>query len=283
MISRRGFISNAALTAVGLGILPTSTFAKRNKSKLKRFGFISNVLKNEFETGDWKVLLKKAADLGYTEYEGGIKGDDPHAFITYLNDIGMQYIAGGIGMTEDIDAVKPKFDELKDIGAKYVVTYWPWFVGAPFKLEDCKKSAPILNQLGKLAKQRDLGFCWHNHDKEFHKMENGELPYDYLMQHTEKDLVHVELDIYWVRKGGADPLEVLKKYPGRVKIMHVKDMADETSQDFACPGSGIIDFAPIFAEGKKQGVKHFFVERDNVQDGMACLTTSSEYLKNLKF
>jgi len=109
------------------------------------------------------------------------------------------------------------------------------------------------------------------------------LPIEYLMENTDEELVKLEMDIYWVKKGGADPLEVLKKYQGRVKIMHVKDMANEESQDFACPGSGIIDFAPIFAEGKKQGVKHYFVERDNVKNGMACLKTSSEYLKKLKF
>lgn len=283
MISRRKFIATASLATTSLSVLPINAIAKTNKSKLKRIGFISNVLKNEFEAGDWKEVLKQAAGLGYTEYEGGVKGDDPKAFISYLNEIGLKFIAGGIGMTDDMDLAKSKFDELKGLGGKYAVTYWPWFVGAPFKLEDCKKSAPILNQLGELARERGLEFCWHNHDKEFHKMDNGQLPFDYLMEKTDDELVKVEMDIYWVKKGGADPIEILQKYPGRVKIMHVKDMADEKNQDFICPGSGIIDFAPIFAEGKKQDIKHYFVERDNVKDGMACLRLSSEYLKKLKF
>jgi len=283
MISRRKFLAQSALGASALGLLPFEAFAKTQKSKLQDFGFISNILKNEFETGDWKTVLKLAANMGYTEYEGGVKGDNPTAFVAYLKDIGLKFVAGGLGMTDDYDKSNMKFEELKSVGASYAVTYWPWFVGAPFKLEDCQKSAPILNKLGELARQQGLGFCWHNHDKEFHAMENGQLPIDYLMENTDPELVKLEMDIYWVKKGGADPLGVMQKYNGRVKIMHVKDMAPGAQQDFECAGAGIIDFAPIFAEGKKQGIKHYFVERDKVQDGMACLEVSAKYLKKLRF
>lgn len=113
-------------------------------------------------------------------------------------------------------------------------------------------------------------------------MEEG-LPFDYLMANTDENLVQCEMDIYWVKKGGGDPLDVLKQYAGRIPVLHVKDMAAGEEQDFACPGSGIIDFGPIFAEATRQGIQHYFVERDNVPDGMACLESSSEYLKNLRF
>jgi sugar phosphate isomerase/epimerase len=91
------------------------------------------------------------------------------------------------------------------------------------------------------------------------------------------------MDIYWVKKGGGDPLEMLKKYSGRIKMLHVKDMAEGPEQDFICPGSGIIDFAPIFKEAKKQGVKHYIVERDKEPNGIWCLESSGEFLRNLKF
>ena len=124
---------------------------------------------------------------------------------------------------------------------------------------------------------------WGEHGVTFFiEMEEG-LPFDYLMANTEPDFVKCEMDIYWVQKGGGDPLAVLKQYAGRIPILHVKDMAPGEEQDFACPGSGIIDFAPIFAEATRQGIQHYFVERDNVPDGMACLESSSEYLKNLRF
>jgi sugar phosphate isomerase/epimerase len=113
-------------------------------------------------------------------------------------------------------------------------------------------------------------------------MEKG-LPFDYLMEHTDKNLVTCEMDIYWVAKGGGDPQSVLKKYAGRIPVLHVKDMAPGPEKDFACPGSGIIDFPAIFREADTQGIEHYFVERDNVPDGLECLRTSGEYLRNLRF
>jgi sugar phosphate isomerase/epimerase len=154
--------------------------------------------------------------------------------------------------------------------------------GGPFKLDDCKKSCERLNELGAKTKQNGLQLLWHNHDKEFHEMEDG-LPFDYLMKNTDPKLVQCELDIYWVKKGGADPLEFLKKYAGRIPVLHVKDMAAGPEQDFICPGRGIIDFVPIFAEARKQKIEHYFVERDNEPDGIGCLKSSGEFLKNIRF
>jgi sugar phosphate isomerase/epimerase len=227
--------------------------------------------------------LKQTVAMGYSEYEGGIQGDSLPEFKAFLKEIGLKYVAGGVGMAEDMDVVKARLDDLNELGASYLVTYWPWFVGAPFKMEDCVKSAPILNKIGETAKEHGLGFCWHNHDKEFQPMENGQLPYDFLMAETDPELVQLEMDIYWVVKGGADPTSLLKKNPGRTRIMHVKDMTNKADQDFTCPGSGIIDFPAVFAEAKKQGIKHYFVERDQVVDGLECLRTSSVYLTNLRF
>jgi sugar phosphate isomerase/epimerase len=60
-------------------------------------------------------------------------------------------------------------------------------------------------------------------------------------------------------------------------------MAPGPGQDFICPGRGIIDFASIFAEARKQKIEHYFVERDNEPDGIGCLKSSGEFLKNIRF
>jgi sugar phosphate isomerase/epimerase len=60
-------------------------------------------------------------------------------------------------------------------------------------------------------------------------------------------------------------------------------MAPGAEEDFACPGSGIIDFPSVFSEAADQGITHYFVERDNVKDGLECLKTSAVYLKKLNF
>ncbi len=282
MISRRNFLSKVTMGGAALASVPLFSCDMDPKARLKEIGYISNILNNEFEKYYWKDVLKKSVDLGFSEYEGGMKGDSTSEFVNYCREIGLDLIAGGVGMTEDMDKVHQSFDRLNEMNMTYAVTYWPWLVGAPFSLDDCKRSAELLNKIGELAKKNGLTLCWHNHDKEFTEMEEG-LPFDYLMEHTDKDLVFCEMDIYWVAKGNADPVQILKKYKGRYKILHVKDMADDPDRSITCPGSGIIDFPSIFEEAKKQDIKHYMVERDRVEDGYACLKSSGEHLRNLRF
>jgi len=282
MITRRSFLINSAATLAGLFAMNTISMAALGERKLKKFGFISGIIGKELK-GDWKAVLKKTVEYGFSEIEtGNYLGDSAQSFLAYCKEIGLTPIAGGFDFKIKEDELQKKLDDLNALNLKYAIVYWPWLVGENFKLEDCKKSVDILNKLGAACKKNGLTLCWHNHNKEFIAMEQG-LPFDYLMNNTDKDLVQCEMDIYWVKKGGADPLAVLQKHKGRIPILHVKDMAAGDAMDFECPGSGIIDFPSIFKEAQKQGIQHYFVERDNVPDGIACLKSSGEYLKNLTF
>jgi sugar phosphate isomerase/epimerase len=281
MITRRKFITGTAAALAISFVAPESLAVQKNK-KLKKIGFISGIIGKELQ-GDWKSVLKTTASYGFTEIEtGNFLGESAETFLAYLNEIGMTIPVGGFEFRASEEELKKSMSLLKSLKVKYAVVYWPWYTGGPFKLEDCKKSVDRLNYLGKVCKENGLILCWHNHDKEFAPMEAG-LPFDYLMKNTDSDLVKCELDLYWVKKGGSDPLNIMKQYPGRFPVLHVKDMASGPKMDFECPGSGIIDFPSIFSEAEKQGIKHYFVERDNVPDGMACLKSAGEYLKNISF
>jgi len=281
MITRRKFISASAAIIAAAAYSP-SLFSLSSEKKLKKFGFISGIIEKELE-GDWKAALKQAASFGYTEIEtGNYLGRSAEEYLSFLKEIGLRPVAGYINFTDSESQVLNSIDLTKKLEMKIAVTYWPWFTGGPFSEDDCKKSTDRLNYLGKLCNENGLEFCWHNHDKEFIPMESG-LPFDFLMNNTDPDLVKCELDIYWVTKGGADPLLLLRKYKGRYIILHIKDMAPGNTKDFECPGNGIIDFSSIFREADSQGIKHFMVERDNVPDGIACLKSAAEYLKKLTY
>lgn len=283
MDTRRNFIKNSAFATAT--ILSASSFlsqAAEQGNKLKNFGFISGIA-DEALKADWKGTLKKAVEFGFTEIEGGSNyAGTPKEFLNFCREVGIKPIAGSVDFKASDDDLKKSFDKINELKQEYVIVYWPWYTGGPFKLDDCKRSVDRLNELGPKAKASGLKLLWHNHDKEFHKMETG-LPFDFIMQNTDPKLVKCEMDIYWVKKGGGDPLEMLKKYAGRIPILHVKDMAPGPEQDFSCPGSGIIDFKPIFKEAQKQGIEHYIVERDNEPDGIGCLKSSGEYLKNIRF
>jgi len=281
MITRRKFISASSAIIAAAAYSP-SLFSLSSEKKLKKFGFISGIIEKELE-GDWKAALKQAASFGYTEIEtGNYLGRSAEEYLSFLKEIGLRPVAGYINFTDSESQVLNSIDLTKKLEMKIAVTYWPWFTGGPFSEDDCKKSTDRLNYLGKLCNENGLEFCWHNHDKEFIPMESG-LPFDFLMNNTDPDLVKCELDIYWVTKGGADPLLLLRKYKGRYIILHIKDMAPGNTKDFECPGNGIIDFSSIFREADSQGIKHFMVERDNVPDGIACLKSAAEYLKKLTY
>jgi sugar phosphate isomerase/epimerase len=274
MITRRQFITGTA-AAVTVALITPESLAFKGKKKVKNFGFISGIIGKELE-GDWKAVLKQAASYGFTEIEtGNFMGESADKFLGYLKEIGLSLPAGGFEFKASEDELKKSMSLLKSLKVKYAIVYWPWYTGGPFTLEECKKSAERLNYLGKVCKDNGLVLCWHNHNREFHAMETG-IPFDYLMENTDKNLVSCELDLYWVKKGGADPLAVMKKYPGRFPVLHVKDMAPGDAMDFECPGSGIIDFAALFSEAEKQGIKHYMVERDNVPNVLACLKSSGE-------
>lgn len=250
--------------------------------RLRRIGFIAGIVSKEMKH-DWRATLQRAAGYGFSEIETGRHfGDSAPGFVDYCQQIGLKTIGGGVPLSADNEKLKPQLDQLNGLGATYAAVYWPWLVGGPFSLSDCQRSADLLNSMGETCRQHGLTLCWHNHDKEFIPMETG-LPFDYLMAHTDPQLVKCEMDVYWVAKGGANPVALLQKHTGRYAILHVKDMAAGTAEAIECPGSGILGFPAILAEAHRQGIGHFMVEQDNTTDGLACLQASGRYLRQLRF
>src|SRR3989442_1446589 len=111
----------------------------------------------------------------------------------------------------------------------------------------------------------------------------GRVPYDVLLAETDPKLVALELDLYWITKGGGKPLAYFARYPGRFHMVHVKDMDKTRARGFADVGRGVIDFKKIFARSAQAGIKHYFVEHDQPADPFASIEASFNYLKRLEF
>jgi sugar phosphate isomerase/epimerase len=110
-----------------------------------------------------------------------------------------------------------------------------------------------------------------------------------LLASTDPALVKLEMDLFWITFGSQDPLAYFAKYPGRVPLVHVKDMAPKTRPDIApdsvmrSVGQGSIDWKRIFAQAQQAGIKHYFVEHDSPGDALASVKASYDYLKALEF
>ena len=146
-------------------------------------------------------------------------------------------------------------------------------------LDGYKRAADFFNITGSKCKKAGLVFGFHNHQDEFREID-GKIPYDILVENTDSRLVIFELDLAWITAAGKDPVAYFKKYPGRFKVWHMKDLSPDKHD--ATLGEGIIDFKPILAEARQAGMKYWFIEQDNCvsHSPMESITISRNYYLN---
>ena len=92
-----------------------------------------------------------------------------------------------------------------------------------------------------------------------------------------------EIDVFWVRYAGADPVEEINKLGERVRLLHLKDITGASEKRFAPVGTGQIDFKAVLAAARKNGVRWGIVEQDRTYDAtpLQAIKTSLENLKKL--
>ncbi|MEH6408099.1 MAG: sugar phosphate isomerase/epimerase [Leeuwenhoekiella sp.] len=242
-------------------------------SAQKKFGGLALYTVRDDMSTDAKATLQAVADAGYKNIEAASYADgkfynmEPEAFKKLLKEIGLTPISTHQG-TVTLENADAMIADVKEAGFKYFVIPVPPMGMFKYNAEaktmgmtgGMAKLAEVLNTLGEKCKKAGLQLLYHNHNFEFEKDENGKIGYDYLLENTNPDYVNFQMDLYWVTKAGADPVAYFKKYPGRFKMWHVKDMDDEGR--FAPVGNGHIDFATILANKKLSGMKYYMVEQD---------------------
>ena len=230
---------------------------------------------------DPKGALKKVADLGYKNVELAGYADEkfygftPSEFKKIVHDLGMEIISShtkveAAGITSD--NAKRMTDAHAELGVKYCIQ--PWVNEEDRQIETYKRMIADWNKVGRVMKDAGIQFGYHNHNFEFKTM-NGIVPYyDIFMKEMDKDLITMELDLYWASKAGQDPVEMFKKYPGRFQLFHMKDMSEKDKpffiidkDDICSVGEGLIDFKRILAAKNIAGLKYMFVEDDNQGNG----------------
>jgi sugar phosphate isomerase/epimerase len=284
--NRRKFVQQTLLGS--LGVLAGDSFleAAEKPGKLRDVGLILGVLQKEMKA-DWEGTLRQVAKMGYTHLEfNKYYGESAVSFNKFLKDVGLKPLAGGfsIGEMKKEALFKKAIEEALFLGKQYMVCYWPWpDSGKNKKLDDFKKAADDLNGVGELCNKMGIRFAMHNHDKEFVPVQGYKWGYEVLLKETDPTKVAMQLDLYWITKGGGDPVQLLKDYPERFELFHVKDMDNTSKQSFTCPGYGIIDFRKIFTQARKTNVKHYIVEIDSAERPMTCVQDSINFLKKLRY
>jgi sugar phosphate isomerase/epimerase len=271
-MNRRYFLeAGSTMMASFLFIDPLSLFVQMQKSE-KGIGLQLYTVRNEMSK-DAKGTLKKIADIGYTFIEnagysnGKFYSMTKEEFKTIIDDLNLKMVSGHIGLGNETGekGLINRFEEVcKDanyVGQKYIGTGW-LALDKRKTIDDYKKLAEYLNIGGNIAKEYGLKIFHHNHDFEFVKI-NGEVPYEVLLNETDENLVTFELDHYWTKKAGVDSLKLMKDYPGRFSLWHIKDMDNTEKQAFTEVGTGIIDYSTIFKQKSLSKMDYFFIEQDS--------------------
>jgi len=227
--------------------------------------------RNQFKS-DVKGTIEMIHKMGITEIEGGgTYGMQPKDFKQLLDDNKLKTIAVGADFAElEKGNLQPIIDNAKFFGAAYVVCYWVPHNDS-FTIQDAKQAIEVFNKAGKAFKAAGLSFCYHAHGYEFLPYNTGTI-FDYMMQHLDAQYVNIEMDVFWIKQPGQNPVTLLNKYPGRFPLMHLKDrkpgtpnsmngQADEESNVIL--GAGDVGIADIMKVAKKAGVKHYFIEDES--------------------
>jgi len=164
--------------------------------------------------------------------------------------------------------------------------------------EDTLATAETLNRLGKRSVRNGTGPIFgHNHQGEFRTMhedpETGELKsaWQIMVENTNPRYVAFQLDLLWAVDGGADPVELLRKYPKRIQLLHMKDGVNVADPVDATPvpmGEGEMEFEPILRAAEKAKIRYYVYEQDPMfddpnYDPFASAQAGWDYLSTVRF
>lgn len=281
MTDRRSFLGTlgaAALAAMTPIELLARPYRPARPDRLDKIGVQLYSVRAALEK-DFDGTLARVAKIGYQEVEfAGYFKHTGKEVRAALDRHGLTAPSAHIAI-EDIRSRWPQvIADAKTVGHEYLVC--AWINDEDRTVEGYKRVAGEFNRAAETAKQAGIRFGYHNHLYEFAPV-SGQRPYDILLANTDPKLVYFEMDLFWITKGGGDPLAYFAKYPGRFPLVHVKDMAADRSM--VDVGRGTIDFKTIFQHRKQAGIEHYFMEYDDPPDPFASLSASYKYLRGLRF
>jgi sugar phosphate isomerase/epimerase len=279
-MNRRTFLSSSTIAVTGS--LLAAGFNEISARTISKVGVQLYTVRDQMKN-DLEGTIASIAALGYKEVEfAGYYNRTPQQIGEILKKNGLTAPSTHMPINALRDDLNKTVETAAAVGHKFLIC--PYLMEPERKtMDQYKQHAALFNKAGEACKKAGIQFGYHNHDFEFLKFD-GQIPMDVLLAETDPKLVQIELDLYWITKAGHDPLAYFARHPGRFPLVHVKDMDKTPKQFFTEVGRGSIDFKKIFAQSKKAGIKHYFVEQDMCPGNpLDSLKISVDYLRKLTF
>jgi len=213
---------------------------------------------------DFEGTLQRVAEIGYAGVEFAGLGDVPASRVfRLLQEFNLRAAGAHWALDKLENEIEAVVEYNLEILNDYIVV--PWLPEE--RRRDRKKWREVANSLNEIAQDiQDYGLkiCYHNHAFEFEKY-GGEYGFDILFEAADPDLVNVEIDTYWIKYSGLDPVEYIQRMAGRCPLIHLKDMAKDEKRTSVEIGQGTLDFDAIFAAAEAGGVQWYIVEQDTCE------------------
>jgi sugar phosphate isomerase/epimerase len=284
LASRRKFLTQSGMLLAGAAVLPhqlLANFASNSVLGVQLYSVREDMKKDPLGT------LKQLAAMGYKNVEHAnyinrkFYGYTAKEFKKILDDMGMKMPSGHTVMERTHwDPSKKDFtaswkytvEDAAIVGQQYVIS--PWLDEELRKTYDGLLAyMDVFNKSGELCKKSGMKFGYHNHNFEFSTKLNNQKVFDIMVKHTDPSLVAQQLDIGNMYGAGGRALEIVKQYPGRFELMHVKDEIKtatkgemEDGYESTVLGKGVVGVKEVIDQGRKTGgTVHFVVEQESYQ------------------
>lgn len=293
-MDRRNFLRTTAATTLVFSQTGTLRALEADNTYRRNIGIQLYTLRDAISK-DAPGTLKQVAAAGYKQVElyGFPKAD---AMIAAAKDAGLAIHSSHF---EWDSVVNPKdeamsdfariLDKARETGLSHLVI--------PFlqdknraTLDDYRKVAANANKAASMAKKAGIQLAYHNHNFEFAPKDGGKSGYDVFIEEFSPDM-KFEIDVFWVKVAGIEPVKLIEKLKGRVSQLHLKDLKGGLAlPNFGTPlpndafqalGEGVIPMEPIIVAAKAAGVEHCHVEQDQSPDPIASVTRSVKHLAAL--
>jgi len=232
---------------------------------------------------DFLGTIRRVAELGYEAVEfAGFFGASPEDVRKVLEETGLHAPSAHIGLqwSESPDRMWEAFAEqvafTKAVGLQYVVAPWAPMPENPH-VEDVNRLAGMLKQASELVRAEGMTYGYHNHDFELKKVDGTPVIDRLLEQLTPEELI-AEFDLGWVHVGGAEPVDYITRYAGRVPLAHFKDFGEGRNDTEI--GAGVVNFKPVLDIAEQAGIQYIFVEQEAFKaSSLDSAKISLEYFK----
>jgi len=226
---------------------------------------------------DFAGVVRRIADIGYVGVEpfaGAFASTSAQDAARLFSDLGLEVIGSHAPMPLGDDRSKA-LDLMAALGSRRLIV--PWLPPEDFASVDAIRSvSDRLNEANAVARANGLQLLYHNHWQEYGPV-NGRYAYQVMLESVEPT-VNLEIDTYWVKAAGRDPVEVVKEIGARAPLLHIKDGPGVRGRPQVAVGQGTLDIPGIIQAGENSA-ELLVVELDEcATDMMTAVEQSYRYL-----